>query len=386
MSGPLEGTKVIEMANVISGPYAGMLLADLGAEVVKVEMPGSGDVFRMWDGDVTKIRPYFAAYNRGKRSVTLDVRTDEGREAFLRLAAGADVVVENFRPGVMDRFGLGYEAVREVAPEVVYCSVTGMGNRGPAAAQPVYDAVVQAVSGLWSQLTDMDDPEPVGPAISDQLTSLYAVQGILAALLHRERTGEGQHLHASMLAASMAFQTVPIADWTMEGRVADKSSRPRRSQSYAFRASDGRPLAIHLSTPQKFWLGLLRVVGRPELADDPRFGDKAGRIAHYDELHEILAEEFARRPRDEWLARLGEEDVPSAPINTIAEALDEPQVQAGDLVQTFGTGERAVDLVGFPVEFSASPCTPGLPPPEIGEHSDEVLAEAEARAEAGRAR
>jgi crotonobetainyl-CoA:carnitine CoA-transferase CaiB-like acyl-CoA transferase len=374
MSGPLEGTKVIEMANVISGPYTGMLLADLGAEVVKVEMPGTGDVFRLWDGDFTKIRPYFAAYNRGKRSVTLDVRTDEGRDAFLRLVAGADVLVENFRPGVMDRFGLGYEAVREVAPEVVYCSITGMGNRGPGRNRPVYDAVVQAVSGLWSQLTDMDDPEPVGPAISDQLTALYAVQGILAALLHRDRTGQGQHLHASMIAASLAFQTVPVADWTMDGRVADKSSRPRRSQSYAFLGADDRPFAIHLSTPQKFWLALLRVVDRLDLADDERFADKAGRIAHYDELHEILAEEFRRRPREEWLARLGGEDVPSAPINTIAEALEDPQVQAHDLVHTVGSGDRACRLVAYPVEFSATPSEPELPPPHVGEHSDEILA------------
>lgn len=381
MAGPLEGIRVLEMASVISGPYAGMLLADLGASVIKVEMPGTGDVFRLWEGDYTQIRPYFAAYNRGKRSVTVDIRTGEGRAAYLRLASESDVLIENFRPGTLDRYSIGYEAVREVAPAIVYCSISGMGAEGPYRDRPVYDAIAQALSGLWSQLTDMANPEPVGPAICDQLTSLYAVNGIMAALVRRSITGEGQQLQTSMLAAAMAFQTVPIADYSMEGKVADKWSRPRRSLSFAFVAADGQPFAIHLSTPHKFWAGLLAAAGMPELADDPRFADKAARIRHYDELRELLAGAFRERPRQEWLARLTEHDVPCAPINTIAEAMADPQVRFAHLIRSFGLPGRTADLAGFPVGFSATPCQPGLPPPRAGEHTHEILEQADASAD-----
>ncbi|MCZ6564207.1 MAG: CaiB/BaiF CoA-transferase family protein, partial [Deltaproteobacteria bacterium] len=186
MSGPLlKKIKVLEMAHVISGPYAGMLLADLGADVIKVEMPGTGDYFRIWDGKDDAIRPSFAAYNRGKRSVTINVQTQSGQELYLRLASKVDVVLENFRPGTLERFGVGYEAIREENPDVIYCSLTGMGPTGPYKHRPTYDAIAQAMSGLWSQLTDMDRPEPVGPAISDQLSGLYAAYGILGALVSR---------------------------------------------------------------------------------------------------------------------------------------------------------------------------------------------------------
>mgnify|MGYP000614768437 CR=1 FL=1 len=373
--GPLQGIRVLEMANVISGPYAGMLLADLGCEVIKVELPGTGDIFRQWDAGSGDLNPSFAAYNRGKRSVTLDVRTPGGREVYLRLASCVDVIIENFRPGTLEGMGIGYEAVRARHPGVIYCSITGLGSTGPYRNRPTFDAIAQALSGLWSQLTDLRDPEPVGPALADQLAGLFAAYGILAALLERQRTGQGRRLEVSMLAAAMAFQASTMATYLMTGEVADKLSRARRSQSYAFVASDGLPLAIHLSTPEKFWRALLEVVGLPELADDPRFRTKGDRIQNYHILHAMLAERFRTRPRAEWLARLEAHDVPAAPIYTVAEAVADVQVQHLQLVRTYGAGERAVRLVGCPVSVEGAAWASPLPPPRVGEHTEAVLRE-----------
>jgi len=371
--GPLAGVTVIEMASFISGPYAGMLLADLGADVVKVEPPGTGEPFRAWGERRGAVRPQFAAYNRGKTAVTLDVRTPAGREVYLRLAATADVVIENFRPGTSERLGIGYEEVRRTNPRVVYCAVSGMGSSGPYRDRPTYDAIGQAMSGLWSVLTDIRDPRPVGPPMSDQLTGLYAAYGILGALFSRERRGEGQRIEVSMLSASIAFMVEPATNYLLTGEIGDASARPRRSQSYAFVASDGLPLAIHLSSPPKFWEALATAVGRPELVRDPRFAGKADRVRNYDRLHEVLAEVFRTRPRAEWLALLERHDVPAAPINNVAEALADPQVAHLGLVREFGHGERATRLVGSPVAFAATPCDGDLAPPEIGEHNAEVF-------------
>ena len=374
MAGPLPGIRVLEMANFISGPYAAMLLADLGADVVKVELPGTGDPFRGWGEREGAVRPQFAAYNRGKKSVTLDVRNELGRDVYRKLAATADVVIENFRPGTAERMGIGYESLREANPRLVYCAVTGMGSSGPAAHRPTYDAIGQAMSGLWSVFTDLRDPATIGPPLSDLLTGLYAAYGILGALVERERTGCGQRLEASMLSASIAFLAEPVANYLLEGEVSHQTSRPRRSQSYAFVASDGLPLAIHLSSPPKFWEALLDALERKDLAADPRFRSKADRVRNYDALRAELAAVFRTRPRAEWLELLERRDVPAAPIKDIAEALADPQVQHLGMARTFGEGKRAVRLVGYPVAFDGTPAEPGLPPPDLGEHTAEVLA------------
>ncbi|MEE9548938.1 MAG: CaiB/BaiF CoA-transferase family protein [Candidatus Binatia bacterium] len=376
MSGPLlNKIKVLEMANVISGPYGGMLLADLGAEVIKVEMPGDGDYFRIWDGKGGEIRPSFAAYNRGKKSVTINVQTDSGRDLYLRLASTVDVVLENFRPGTLDRFGVGYDAVREKNPNVIYCSLTGMGSTGPYKNRPTYDAIAQAMSGLWSQLTDMSRPEPVGPAICDQLSGIYAAYGILGALVARLLGGSGQKLDVSMLGAGLAFQSTSVAESLMLGVTADKLSRAHRSQSYAFVAQDGLPFAVHLSTPQKFWKGLAEVAGQPSLVEDPRFKTKEDRVKNYDVLSEILTEIFKTRPRAEWLANLEKHDVPSGPIYNVTEALNDPQVRHIGMADTFGQGARALNLVGFPVTYHEIPCQPELPVPNVGEHNENIFGE-----------
>lgn len=373
VAGPLAGLRVVEMASFISGPYAGMLLADLGAEVVKVELPGSGDPFRQWGDREGAVRPQFAAYNRGKKSVTLDVRTSTGRDLYLRLARAADVVVENFRPGTADEMGIGYDALRAANPRLVYCAISGMGSSGPYRDRPTYDAIAQAMSGLWSVLTDTRDPHPIGPPMADQLTGLYAALGVSAALAARATSGAGQKIDTSMLAAGVAFMTEPLAGYTMTGEIADQHARPRRSQSYAFVAADGKPLAIHLSSPTKFWDGLTDAVGMPELRADPRFRTKTDRIRAYDALHAVLQDAIGRKPRAEWLAVLERHDVPVAPISNVAEVAADPQTAHLGLVRQFGTGDRALRLAGSPWSFGGAAEGAGAPPPRLGEHNAEVF-------------
>lgn len=379
VSGMLAGVRVIEMANVISGPFAGMQLADMGADVIKVEMAGAGDPFRAWAGGRSGISPAFAAYNRGKRSVEIDIKSDAGRADYLRLAASADVVIENFRPGALDRAGVGYEALRQRAPHLVYCSISGMGQHGPDRDLPTYDGIAQAMSGLWSQLVDMAAPEPVGPPIADQLTGLYAALGVVGALVARQATGQGRRIDVSMLGASLAFQPHAAAEALLAGEVADKTSRARVSQSYAFICADNRPLAVHLSSPPKFWLAMLAALGREDLARHPDYADKAGRERHYEALAAELQTSFGTRPRDHWLALLRGHDVPCGPINTIEEALVAPQAQALGMTRMFGVGARALRLVGSPIhEGEGAGGEAPLPVPLLGEHTAEIMAALEA--------
>jgi crotonobetainyl-CoA:carnitine CoA-transferase CaiB-like acyl-CoA transferase len=369
----LDGVKIVEVANVITGPLAGMLLADLGAEVVKVEAP-SGDPFRRWEAESDDVRPAFAAYNRGKRSFGLNLKDEQGRVLFTSLVASADVVIENSRPGVMDRLGLGWDVLRAVNPRLVYCYVSGMGTTGPDRDRPTYDAVAQALSGLWSQLTELAAPEPVGPPMADQLTGMYAAMAVLAALRGRDATGEGLRVEVSMLSSCLAFQAAAVADATINGKIAGKTSRARSSQSYAFVGSDGGAFTIHLSTPQKFWVGLCRAVGMPELAADERYVTKSARIAAYDDLRLLLAGVFATRPRDEWLEVLATHDVPAAPILTVSEAVDHPQVRAVDVVDR-ESGPRLRGLVRSPVQVDGRHCAADRPPPLLGEDTAALLDE-----------
>lgn len=373
MSGPLAGVRVVEVAHFISGPYAGMMLGDMGAEVIKVESPGSGDPFRKWGGFRGGARPQFHAYNRGKKSVALDLKDPSSVEKVRELTASAHVLVENFRPGTLSRFGLGYEDLRAMNPSLVYCSITGFGASGPYVGRPSYENVGLALSGMWSQLVDLGAPRPIGPNMADQLTALSAVQGILGALLHVARTGEGQLVEVSMLAATMAFLPQPITNFLAHGEVGQLDTRARRSQAYALLAGDGLPIAIHLSSVDKFWEGLLRVLGVPAWASDERFATLASRIEHYDDLEGLLQEAFRTRSRGEWLDRLNREDVPSAPINSISEALNDPQVQHLGMIWEYGEGDTQVSLVRCPVDYSLTVLERGAAAPELGQHTQDVV-------------
>ncbi|HEX4393287.1 MAG TPA: CoA transferase [Mycobacterium sp.] len=332
--GFLTGIRVLEVATVVSGPYAGMILSDYGADVTKIEPPG-GDPFRYWGGTSRGRSTFFDSLNRGKNSVGLDLKSDDGQRVFLDMCADADVVLENFRPGTLDRLGLGYEVLRQRNPELVYCAISGMGLHGPDVRKPAYDAVVQAKSGFWSQLVSLDQPEAVGPTIIDQVTGIFAAYAVTSALVNRNVTGSGSRVSVSMLESALAFQPLAIADFLDNGTTADAWSRAHYSQSYGFLTQDGKPVAIHVSSRQKFWLGLTKALGREDLASDPRFSTAGRRIENYDLVHKTLAEEFGRWPRAEVLERLYQHDVPCSPINDIAEALSDPQAEALGVVREF---------------------------------------------------
>ncbi len=327
-TGPLEGVRVLELGRYIAAPYAGMLLADLGADVVKVEDPrDGGDPMRAWQG-ASGQSPQFAAYNRGKRSVALDLGRPGDREVLLALVDGADVLLENFRPGVMERLGLGWADLRARNPRLVMVSITGFGSVGPMADRPAFDTVVSGVSGLYSLVLDPEQPRPVGPAFSDLLSGMFAALGSLAALRHRDASGEGQHVEASMLASLLGFLTETATAYLETGKVPTWNTRQRRAQAYAILDRDDRPLVIHLSVPEKFWVALTDVIGRADLREDPRFATRQARFENYDALDRELKDAMRLRTRDEWSALLAERDVPHGAILRIDEVLADPQVEA----------------------------------------------------------
>ncbi len=371
MSGALEGIRVVEVASYVTGPYAAMLLGDLGADVVKVEEPGTGDPFRGWENE--RYSPTFLGLNRNKRSVELDLRSDDGRDALRDLLRTADVLVENHRPGVMDRMGFGYDAVRALNRRLVYCAISGFGSHGPDRDLPGYDTVGQARSGLLGLLTDLDDPQPMGVSLADHVTGLTAAYGVLGALVARGRTGAGQLVETSLLQACLAFLAEGTGRYLATGNTPTRGSRAKLAQIFAFRASDGLPFVVHLSSPQKFWEGLVAAIERPALLDDTRFRTRADRIAHHDELTALLRETFVTVPRESWLERLRAHDVPCAPIRTLDEVFADPHVQAlGLRVRAMHPERGAVDLVGPGVTLSATPASVRAAPPVLGEHTAEV--------------
>ena len=261
MAGALDGIKVLEVANYLTGPFAAMLLGDMGAQVIKVEPRDGGDPFRGWEEH--GYSSHFRCVNRNKRSITLDLQTDEGREILLRLADRSDVLIENHRPGVMNRLGADYKSVAARNPKIIYCSISGFGETGPASDLPGYDTIGQARSGLLSLLTDLSDPQPMGISLSDHVTGLYACNGILAALHARVRTGRGQEVKTSLLQAGVSFTQEAAARYFATGDAPTRQTRVRSAQVFAFLAGDGLPFVVHLSSPPKFWKGLTEAIGQP---------------------------------------------------------------------------------------------------------------------------
>jgi crotonobetainyl-CoA:carnitine CoA-transferase CaiB-like acyl-CoA transferase len=372
MSGALDGIRVVEFANYVSGPYAGMLLGDLGADVVKVEEPTRGDPFRGW-GRV-EYSPTFGSVNRNKKSVTLDLKSDVGKADARALVATADVVIENFRPGTMDRLGLGYDTFLAAQPGLVWCSITGFGSDGPDAARPGYDTVGQATGGLLSLLTDTGDPKPMGISLSDHLAGITATNGVLAALIARGRTGRGQRVETSLLEATLSFCGENAARFFENGKVPDRAARSHQAQVYAFTASDGKAFVVHLSSPKKFWEALARVAGHPEWIADDRFATKESRARHYDELNRQLSLVFRDNTRAHWLRLLQEADVPSAPLNTLDDVFADPQVKHLQMrVDVPHPKLGSVGLVRNGLRLSGTPASVRFCSPELGEHNDEIL-------------
>lgn len=372
--GPLTGIRVVEIASFIAGPYAGQLLADLGAEVVKVESPSGGDPFRSFAGG--SYAPHFLAYNRNKRSVAVDLRSEHGATVARALVERADVLLENSRPGVMDRLGLDYETVRGWNPRLVYCSVSGFGQDGPAAERPVYDTVAQALGGMLSQTLDPDQPRITGPAMSDGIAGLTAAYAVLAALTARGADGPGQHVDVSMFAATAAFLTSEAAIWHATGDRGGPHRRPSLSQSYAFTCSDDRVITVHLSSPAKFWSSFVAAVERLDLLSDPRFATREARVENFEDLHVELAPVFRDRPVEAWREAFLRHDVPHAQVNSIEDVFAEPQAQHWGLeLRLQHPTEGEVIGVAPPVRFSQTPWQQPTAPPTLGQDTASVLAE-----------
>ncbi len=372
MNGALEGIKVLELGNFISGPYGACLLADMGADVIKVENPKGGDPFRGWDlgGD----QPNFWAYNRGKKSVTLNLQTPEGKKIFLGLAKTVDVVLENYRPGVTKKLGIDYEALRALNDKIIYCSITGTGPTGPYKNRPAYDTVGQGLGGMLSLLMDAKSPVPIGPNYADSLSGLFACVGVLGALVARAQTGKGQQVNTTMAGAILGFLIAPATSTLSTGDVPGPYSRPISSQTYAFSASDGLPFAIHLSSPQKFWEGLCKAVGHPELIDDPRFHTRPNRRKNYSDLNQTFAAFFKEKPRFHWLGQLEANEVPHTPVYNMAEVFEDPQIKhMGLKIKIERQNKPEIRTVRFPVDYSETKAPHPAPPPELGEHNGDFL-------------
>jgi crotonobetainyl-CoA:carnitine CoA-transferase CaiB-like acyl-CoA transferase len=372
MSGALTGIKVIEIASYVTGPFASQLLADMGADVVKIEEPKRGDPFRGW-GD-KNYSATFCSLNRNKRSLTLDLRHEEACDVVQKLAAESDVLIQNFRPGVMEKRGLGYEDIRNINPKLVYCSISGFGPKGPYRDMPGYDTIGQARSGLLSLLTDPDKPQGMGISFSDHLTGMYACYGVLAALMNRMMTGQGQLVETSLLRASVSFIAENAARYFETGHVPRRKHRTTTAGVFAFVDREELAFVLHMSSPEKFWNALFKVVGKPEWSTDSRFNSRPARIANYDILEESLQEIFRNGSREDWLKQLIANDVPAAPLNTLNEVFTDPQVREYGFPNVLNHPKMGqVKMVGNAVDMSRTPPIMDRPPPVLGEHTDEIL-------------
>ncbi|HHZ10916.1 MAG TPA: CoA transferase [Rhizobiales bacterium] len=374
----LKDFRVIEMGTYITGPAAGMHLADLGADVIKVEKPDTGDPFRAFEGGLYS--PHFQTYNRNKRSIALDTTKPDDRAVFHDLIRGADVFIQNFRPGVAEKLGAGADELGRINGGLVYCAISGFGQTGPARERPAYDTVAQAASGYLRLLTPPVKPRVIGPAIADAVTGHYAALGIVAALLERTKTGKGRRLDISMLEAMCHFNLDSFTHYFSVGEVMGPLSRPMVSQSYTFACADGKWIAIHLSSPPKFWEGLAAAAGMPELLSDPRFAERSARIRNQQALIDVLTPVFAERTRQAWCDALLANEVPHAPAYDSDEALEDPQARHLHIaVESEHPTMGPFKTVRPPYSFDGQADLSVLPPPMLDEHGAEIRAELERR-------
>lgn len=379
MRGALDGVRVLDFTRVLAGPFCTMLLADLGADVVKVESP-DGDDTRLWGppyftaADGTTHSAYYLSANRNKRSIVLDLKQPADQSMARALAAHAHIVVENFKPGGMAAFGLGYDALAARQPALVYASITGYGQYGPYASRPGYDFVIQGQSGLMSITGEADRaPSKVGVAVSDVFAGLFASTSILAALRHAERTGQGQHLDIALLDTQLAALVNIASNALVSGDAPPRmgNAHPSIVPYQPFEAADGA-FTVAVGNTRQF-RALCSVIGLPALANDPRFATNPARVQHRDALIPLLAAAFQWRNATAWVNDLLAAGVPCGIINDVRTALDDPHVRARGLIHALAIGGSLVEVVGSPVQFSATPPTLHRPAPGIGEHTAEVL-------------
>jgi crotonobetainyl-CoA:carnitine CoA-transferase CaiB-like acyl-CoA transferase len=376
---PLAGIRVLDFTHAAAGPFATMLLGDLGADVIKVEKPGRGDGGRfMGEPMLGPLESdYYVALNRNKRDVAIDLQTDLGREVALDLAAESDVVIQNFRPGVMDRLGLGFADVSARRPGIVYCSISAFGPTGPMSGRPANDIIMQSVSGLMGVTGEVGGgPVRIGAPVSDFGTGLFGLVGVLAALHVRDDHPEGQHIEVSMLDSSVALMANYIPSVVTLGKRIPRLGRGHAQivPYQAFECADGAYVMVGAFT-NGFWMRLCKAVGRPDWAEDERFRSNAGRLGHRDLLLTDLAAIFLTRTREEWQAALDEADVPNSPVLELNEALLSPQIAVNETIQDVGTPGHPCATVRCPVRSPSWPYRDVLPPPGLGAHSADVLGE-----------
>lgn len=373
---PLRGVRVLDLTRVLAGPFCSMTLADLGAEVIKIEIPGSGDDTRSYPPFINGVSSYFLSINRGKKSLTLNLKVEEAREAFYRLAENSDVVLENFRPGVTERLGVDYETIRGVNPRIVYCSISSFGQTGPYASWPGYDLIVQGMGGLMGITGEPGRPPVrVGVAITDIGAGMWAVIGILAALRSRERTGEGQHVDVSMMDGSISWMTYVAGNYFATGRAPPRmgSAHPSLVPYQGFEAADGKFILIGAGN-DRLWALLCQGMGLEDWAENPKYVTMENRVENRDELISALEKEFKKRTREEWLKRLRAIGFPCAPVYTIDEIFSDPQVlHRGMLAEMDHPRAGAIKQIGSTLKLSETPCVLDLPPPILGAHTVEVL-------------
>ncbi len=398
MSLPLSHVRVLELSRILAGPWAGQTLADLGARVIKVERPGTGDDTRSWGppfavrarenaGDAQGDAAYFLCANRGKRSIEVDFTSAEGQRIVQQLAARSDVLIENFKVGGLVRYGLDYESLREINPGLIYCSITGFGQSGPYRKRPGYDFLIQGMSGLMSITGEPDSspggkPMKVGVAVTDIFAGLYAVIAIQAALSHRSDTGEGQHIDLALLDVQAATLANQASNYLVSGEAPERlgNAHPNIVPYEAFNTSDGH-IVLAVGNDSQF-ARFCDVVEQPKLATDPRFATNPQRVSHRASLVPIIEGCLRKRSSADWLAALEEAGVPCGPINDIAEFFADPQALARQLRIEIpeASGDdphtaRTLPGVASPMRFSQTPVRYDLPPPRLGQHTEEVLRE-----------
>jgi crotonobetainyl-CoA:carnitine CoA-transferase CaiB-like acyl-CoA transferase len=388
MTAPLAGLRVFDLTRILAGPTCTQLLGDLGAEVVKIERPGQGDDTRKWgppyvqdaDGNDTDTSAYYLSSNRNKRSVTLDIASAEGQRLARELIRESDIVVENFKAGGLKKYGLSYDDVKEIAPHIIFCSITGFGQTGPYASRAGYDYLAQGMGGIMS-LTGEPDGEPmkVGIGIADIMCGMYASSAILAALHHRHKTGEGQHIDLALLDTQVSWLTYEGLNYLNSGELPKRrgNEHPNIVPYKTMPASDGY-FILAVGNDSQF-AKFCAEAGRPELAEDDRFATNAARVRNREALYPVLDAITAERPLQDWVDALNARGVPSGPVNTLDRVFADPQIQHRNMQIQMDYPEAAkgkVDLIGNPIGFSRTPVSYRQPPPKMGAHTDAVLSEA----------
>ncbi|CAH1689525.1 CoA-transferase [Hyphomicrobiales bacterium] len=379
MTLPLAGIRVLDVSQVMAGPFCCMLLGDMGADVIKIEPPGTGDQtrkamgFRLLSDD----SPGFFALNRNKRSIEIDLKSDQGREVFYRLVESADILVENNRPGVTKRLKIDYDTLAHINPRLIYASISGFGQTGPWSQRPGFDLIAQAMSGVLSA-TGLPGAEPVkcGVPIADLGSGMLALYGILSAYIGRQASGLGQHVDASLFETALGLSIWEVTEYWGTGRTPQPlGTANRMSAPYqALRASDG--YFVVGAANQKLWTSLCSVIARPELVDDPRFGNNVGRLRHRLELIDEIEPVFMTRPAAEWVDRLLAAGVPAAPVFDFAQALAaDHTLERNMVVEIEHPIEGRIKSLGFPVKMSGTPQQLRHPPPILGQHTEEILRE-----------